>query len=116
MSFYRAFRFPWKGRPSSPPAVLASLNNTGEETIVHASWNGATDVARWRVLAGKQAGSVSVQATIPASGFESATTLPVKYAYVQAQALDSSGRVLGTSDAARVISYSASLTGAGKPA
>ena len=45
MSFYRAFRFPWSGRPASPPAVLASLNDTGEETIVHASWNGATDVA-----------------------------------------------------------------------
>ena len=45
MSFYRAFRFPWSGRPLSPPAVLASLNNTGEETIVHASWNGATGVA-----------------------------------------------------------------------
>ena len=54
MSFYRAFRFPWSGRPLSPPAVLASLNDTGEETIVHASWNGATDVASWRVLAGKQ--------------------------------------------------------------
>ena len=52
MSFYRAFRFPWSGRPLSPPAVLASLNNTGEETIVHASWNGATDVSSWRVLAG----------------------------------------------------------------
>ncbi len=53
MSFYRAFRFPWSGRPSSPPAVLASQNNTSEETIVHASWNGATEVAAWRVLAGK---------------------------------------------------------------
>ena len=53
MSFYRAFRFPWSGRPLSPPAVLASLNDTGEETIVHASWNGATEVAAWRVLAGK---------------------------------------------------------------
>ncbi len=45
MSFYRAYRFPWSGRPSTPPAVLASLNVTGEETIVHASWNGATEVA-----------------------------------------------------------------------
>ena len=66
MSFYRAFRFPWSGRPSSPPAVLAALNNTGEETIVHASWNGATEVASWRVLAGKHPGSLTAQATIPA--------------------------------------------------
>ena len=64
MSFYRAFRFPWSARPLSPPAVLASLNDTGEETIVHASWNGATEVASWRVLAGKHPGSLKAQAEI----------------------------------------------------
>ena len=109
MSFYRAFRFPWNGRPLSPPAVLASLNNTGEETIVHASWNGATDVAAWRLLAGTRSGSLTAQATIPAAGFESSTTLPKKYAYVAAQAVDSSGRQLGVSSTAHVIPYAASL-------
>ena len=75
MSFYRAFRFPWDGLPLSAPAVLASLNNTGEETIVHASWNGASGVAAWRVLAGKGPATLSAVATIPATGFESSTTL-----------------------------------------
>ncbi len=107
--FYRAFRFPWSAQPASPPAVLASLNNTGEETIVHASWNGATAVASWRVLAGKRPGSLTAQATIPASGFESSTTLPVKYEYAAAQALDSAGHVLGTSRPAQVVSYATSL-------
>lgn len=107
--FYRAFRFPWSAQPASPPAVLASLNNTDEETIVHASWNGATTVASWRVLAGQHPGSLSAQATIPVSGFESSTTLPVRYAYAAVQALDSAGHVLGTSPAASVISYTASL-------
>ncbi len=55
MSFYRAFRFPWSGRRRPRRRSLASLNNTGEETIVHASWNGATGVASWRVLAGEEA-------------------------------------------------------------
>ncbi len=109
MAFYRAFRFPWSGRPLSPPAVLASLNDTGEETIVHVSWNGATEVAAWRVLAGKHPGSLAAQATIPASGFESSTTLPEKYARVAVQALDSAGHVLGTSRPVPVISYAASL-------
>jgi hypothetical protein len=109
MSFYRAFRFPWTGRPLSPPAVLASLNNTGEETIVHASWNGATDVASWRVLAGQHPGSLTTRATLRAGGFESSTTLPEKHAYVAVQALDSAGHVLGASQAAGVISYAASL-------
>ncbi len=110
MSFYRAFRFPWSGRPSRPPAVLASLNDTGEETIVHASWNGATEVARWRVLAGRRDGSLTALATIPAGNdFESSTTLPEKYAYVAVQALDAAGHVLGASKTVRPISYAASL-------
>ncbi len=110
MSFYRAFRFPWSGRPLSPPAVLASLNDTGEETIVHASWNGATDVSSWRVLAGKSPGSLEAQTTIEAGGFESSTTLPAKYAYVAVQALDSAAHALGTSKTAQVVSYAASLS------
>jgi hypothetical protein len=113
MAFYRAFRFPWSARPSSPPAVLASLNTTSEETIVHASWNGATEVAAWRVLAGKRSGPLSVGATIPARGFESSTTLPVAYTRVQVQALDAAHRVLGTSRIAQVISYAASLPSPG---
>jgi hypothetical protein len=112
MSFYRAFRFPWSARPSSPPVVLATLNDTGEETIVHASWNGATDVASWRVLAGQKASALKAQADIPASGFESSTTLPVKYALVAAQALDAGGRVLGTSKTVGAIGYYASLPSA----
>ncbi len=112
MAFYRAFRFPWSGRPASPPAVLADLNDTGEETIVHASWNGATEVASWRVLAGKRRRSLAPQATISASGFESSTILPRKFDYVAVQALDSAGQVLGTSPTTRVISYAASLPSA----
>jgi hypothetical protein len=115
MSFYRAFRFPWGGRPLSPPAVLAGLNDTGEETIVHASWNGATEVASWRVLAGGTSGSLSAQARIPTSGFESSSTLPKKYARIAVQALDATGAVLGTSTTVRVISYAASLPGSGQP-
>ncbi|MEA2334675.1 MAG: hypothetical protein QOG40_1165 [Solirubrobacteraceae bacterium] len=109
MSFYRAYRFPWCARPLTPPAVLASLNDTGEETIVHASWNGATEVASWRVLAGEHAGSLKAQAEIAVAGFESSTTLPVKYSFVAAQALDSAGHVLGTSKSVKVIAYAASL-------
>jgi hypothetical protein len=108
-SFYRAFRFPWSGRPLSPPAVLASLNDTGEETIVHASWNGATEVSSWRVLAGEHPGSLTAQATIAAAGFESSTTLPHKYAYAAVQALDSAGHVLSTSQTVAAIGYAASL-------
>ncbi len=102
MSSYRGVRSPWSGRPLSPPIVVAALNNTGEETIVHASWNGATDVASWRVLAGTGPESLHAQAAIPASDFEGSTILPKKYACAQVQALDRAGRVLGSSAVAKV--------------
>lgn len=107
MASYRAFRFSWSGRPLTPPAVVASLNNTGEETIVHMSWNGATGVRSWRLLGGSSPGALHARIAVPASGFESAAILPEKDAYVQAQALDARGRVLASSKPARVISYSA---------
>jgi len=114
MSFYRAFRFSWSGRPLSPPAVLASANNTGEETIVHASWNGATAVSSWRVLAGRHRESLATQTTIAATAFESSTTLPQRYDYVAVQALDSAGHLLGTSKTVARISYAASLPTPGR--
>jgi Arylsulfotransferase (ASST) len=114
MAFYRAFRFPWNGEPSNPPAVLANLNNTSEETIAHMSWNGAGDVASWRVFAGERPNSLKPQTTTPSSGFESSTILTKKYAYVSVQALDGTGRVLGTSKPVAVIAYAAALPSSGK--
>jgi hypothetical protein len=109
MSFYRAFRFPWSGCPASPPAVLANLNNTGEETIVHMSWNGASEVASWRVLAGQSSGSLTPRTTVPASDFESSTILAKKYAYVSVQALNAAGDVLDSSKLAKVSTFAAAL-------
>ena len=104
MIFYRAFRHPWSGQPLTPPAALANLNNVSE-TIVHMSWNGATGVASWRVLAGKGRGELAPQATVRTAGFESSTILAACHQYVAVQALDSAGRVLGTSPTTRVRTY-----------
>ncbi len=112
MIFYRAYRAPWSGQPATPPAVAASLNNVGE-TIVRMSWNGATDVAAWRVLAGASAGGLSVKATVPDSGFESSAELVGgdgygalgKLDYVAVKALSASGQVLATSPTVRIASY-----------
>jgi hypothetical protein len=116
MSFYRAFRHPWSGLPASPPAVSSSQNSTGEETIVHTSWNGATGVASWRLLAGSSPSSLSVQATIRDDSFETEATLPKRFAYVQAQALDAHGRALGSSKAVATVGFYATLVNASKAA
>jgi hypothetical protein len=112
--FYRAFRYPWSGRPLTPPALVASLNNTNLETVVHMSWNGATGVASWRVLAGSSAASLEPQATVASTGFESQTILPEAYRDVAVQALDGAGHVLATSRTVKVESYSASFSSAGR--
>jgi hypothetical protein len=109
MDSYRGLRFPWSGRPLSPPAVVANLNSTGEETIVHTSWNGATEVVSWRVLAGESPQALGPRTTIPASDFESSAVLSKKYAYVAVQALDSTGNVLKASQTVHVASYASSF-------
>jgi hypothetical protein len=98
MSSYRSFRFPWEGQPLAPPALSAHLSTTGDSTAIFASWNGATNVANWRILASSEdADSVKPVATMPDSGFESSTILPEAYKFIAVQALDASGRLLSTS-------------------
>ncbi len=106
-SSYRAFRFPWSGRPLAPPLASARVLATGDQTAVFASWNGASEVVSWRVLAGPSSAALTPQATMPASGFESSTTFPDAdashpYPYVAVQAIGPGGAVLATSAAVRV--------------
>jgi EmrB/QacA subfamily drug resistance transporter len=92
---YRATLQSWVGLPLYPPAGAA--RQVGGRTTVYASWNGATRVVSWRVLAGSGAGRLAVVATRARSGFETAIPVPPGYASFEVQALAASGRVIGTS-------------------
>ncbi|KAL4979531.1 hypothetical protein BDW66DRAFT_148270 [Aspergillus desertorum] len=46
---YRAYRGEWTGRPRSRPSVVACREEGEQKVAVWVSWNGATDVKRWRV-------------------------------------------------------------------
>jgi len=93
---YRAFRFPWSGQPDEDPA-LAVEPDDGALTL-YASWNGATEVASWQVLAGPSPDRLKpVGGPTPREGFETAITVRTAGPYVSVQAKDRSGRVLGTS-------------------
>jgi hypothetical protein len=96
-SSYRAFRFPWSGHPLWLPGVSARVLATGDSTAIFASWNGASDVAGWRVLAGASPGALVPRAMMRDSGFESSITIPDAFAYVAVQALGARGQLLGTS-------------------
>ncbi|HEV2922399.1 MAG TPA: arylsulfotransferase family protein [Solirubrobacteraceae bacterium] len=96
-SSYRAFRFPWTGHPLGQPQVSARLLAAKDSTAVFASWNGASEIDSWRVLAGTSPSALTVRGTMPVSGFESSLTMPDPYPYVAVQAVDAAGRLLGTS-------------------
>jgi len=95
---YRAFRFQWTGTPAHAPA-FALAPGSGGPSVVYASWNGATQVASWRVLAGASASSLAAVAQAPRSGFETALALPagITDSYMAVQALGGGEEVLGTS-------------------
>jgi EmrB/QacA subfamily drug resistance transporter len=93
---YRATVGRWVGKPLSVPAGAASRANG--HTTVYASWNGATQVVSWRVLgASGSTGRMSAVARAARSGFETAIAAPGGYTRFQVQALDASGRIIGTS-------------------
>ena len=67
---------------------------------MYASWNGATGVASWHVLAGDDPKSLEpVGEPQAASGFESTLRADTNADYIAVQALDADGNVLGTSAA-----------------
>lgn len=93
---YRAYTYPWIGTPTSPPSVAVRPGG-GEAATVYASWNGATGVSAWRVLAGPSPAQLSAIATAPRTGFETAIAVQSAAADFAVQALGPSGQVLSTS-------------------
>jgi hypothetical protein len=92
---YRAFRYEWTGRPSQPPKVIASAAKGNITARV--SWNGATDVARWELLAGADAKSLVPIGSAARTDFETAVTAKSTAAQVALRAYDAAGNVLATS-------------------
>ena len=93
---YRGFRFGWVGTHAHPPAFALQLAAGGGGTV-YASWNGATRVASWRVLAGNSPGTLKSVGTYAAQGFETAIRAPTTAHYIEVQALSSTGAVMRAS-------------------
>lgn len=93
---YRVFRFPWEGTPNTLPKLLAERESL-DEVALYTSWNGATSVASWQVLAGESAESLTPAGTWPWSGFETKIGLSSTDTVFEVRALDKDGKVLATS-------------------
>jgi EmrB/QacA subfamily drug resistance transporter len=92
---YRATIEPWVGEPLTAPAGAA--RDADGRTTVYASWNGATQVASWRVLAGPSPARLSAVTSAPRSGFETAIPVSAGHESFEVQALDAAGRAIGAS-------------------
>lgn len=82
---------------------MVAERGSDDEVTLYVSWNGATEVATWEVLAGPETDQIKPIGSVPRHGFETAITVGTAERYVGVQAKDSLGRVLGTSKATRAI-------------
>jgi hypothetical protein len=97
---YRAYRFAWRGQPTTRPSVAIS-NQSGGEVKVYASWNGATNVAAWRVEGGSSPRALHSLGQSRRTGFETTLTLHSPGRYLVVQALNAGGKVLAASQVHR---------------
>lgn len=93
---YRAYRFPWSGQPTTKPSLALDAGK-GNALTAFASWNGATGVARWRVLTGSSPASLQAGPSAAKHHFETSISLRTRAAYIAVQALSAGGGVLATS-------------------
>ena len=97
---YRAFRLPWHGRPHRPPRLVA--HTAAGRRRLYVSWNGATEVAAWRLEAGAARNDLQPVVTRPKQGFETSLPSPGRSGFASVVALGPRGQVLGRSNTIRL--------------
>jgi hypothetical protein len=100
-STYRAYKGEFIGRPTALPDLVASVYGTSDEditTLIHVSWNGATDVVGWKFFA--QAYDRADPVFI---GYANKTDFETMYIvdgymdWITAEAIDKDGNVMSAS-------------------
>ena len=94
---YRVFKSQWVGKPKTPPAIKIFAGQ------IFASWNGATEVAKWRLESAKSLKATdddfAVVEEIKKDGFEGVFMRDSwERRFVRVAALDRAGEVLGYTD------------------
>lgn len=97
---YRAFRNNWVGHPHYPPSIAVESND--DHITVYASWNGATEIATWKVFAGDCPNDLSKVKSAKKTGFETAIHVHDHGPYFQVKAYNDKGHLIGES---KVVKY-----------
>lgn len=96
MRSYRTFAVNWVGYPPGRPAVVATKSPIGG-FVVYASWNGATEIDHWDVLAGSDPHALKQIASQPWCDFETAIAVNSQGPLFAVVAVDRNGVELGRS-------------------
>ena len=96
---FRTYLSPWSATPTTSPSI--AVQASGSSTMIEASWNGATQVASWQVLAGPS-NALQPLASATKTGFQTTIKATTSGPDVAVRALDSSGAILGTSSSVAV--------------
>jgi hypothetical protein len=95
---YRAYKQNWQGFPGWNPSISAAGNGT-DNTTVYMSWNGATEIKQWAILASNSSSSLATAdnlwKNVTKTGFETNVTVGTNARYIRAAALNADGEVLG---------------------
>ncbi|KAG9996804.1 hypothetical protein KCU78_g17267, partial [Aureobasidium melanogenum] len=98
---YRAYKQNWQGFPSWNPSIAATGNGT-DNTTVYMSWNGATEIKKWAILASNSSSSLATAdelwKNVTKTGFETNVTVGTNARYIRAAAFNADGEVLGATD------------------
>jgi hypothetical protein len=97
---YRIFTYDWEGHPTDPPDVVVHHKNG--KALVYVSWNGATNVHSWVILAGKSRSKLKPVATARRSGFETAIEISNAGPFFAVRARDAKGQSLSTSKTVKI--------------
>ncbi|PRZ41199.1 arylsulfotransferase ASST [Antricoccus suffuscus] len=93
---YRTFKQPWVATPTDSPAAVLD----DDKATIKVSWNGATEVASWRLITGPDKANASAQSPVPMKHFETSLPVPDGSTYVAVQALNAHGLVIGETEPA----------------
>lgn len=94
---YRTSLADWRGRPTDKPAMVAR-SNLGSGFVIYASWNGATEIDHWTVLAGRDPAALQPVGSQAWTGFETTIIVNSDGPLFAVAANDRHGNELGRSD------------------
>jgi len=94
MYSYRGLWLDWAGIPDERPAAAAARDPKTGSPMVYASWNGATDIAAWRVAAGSRHDDLRPVGIARRHAFETVIQLSAGHRYASVTAVDRSGKSL----------------------